>query len=44
MMQTYLGNGADDLDGFEFLKMAEAGELAHVEIVADSTRRPATRR
>ena len=34
MMQTYLGNGADDLDGFEFLNMAEAGELAHVEIVA----------
>lgn len=34
MMQTYLGNGADDLDGFEFLSMAEAGELAHVEIVA----------
>jgi hypothetical protein len=35
MMQTYLGNGADDLDGFEFLNMAEAGELAHVEIVAE---------
>ena len=34
MMQTYLGNEADDLDGFEFLNMAEAGELAHVEIVA----------
>jgi hypothetical protein len=34
MMKTYLGNGADDLDGFEFLNMAEAGELAHVEIVA----------
>ena len=34
MMQAYLGNGADDLDGFEFLNMAEAGELAHVEIVA----------
>jgi hypothetical protein len=34
MMQTYLGNGADDLDGFEFLTMAEAGELSHVEIVA----------
>jgi hypothetical protein len=33
MMETYLGNGADDLDGFEFLIMAEAGELAHVEIV-----------
>jgi hypothetical protein len=33
MMETYLGNAADDLDGFEFLIMAEAGELAHVEIV-----------
>jgi hypothetical protein len=34
MMKTYLGNGADELEGFEFLNMAEAGELAHVEIVA----------
>ena len=34
MMQTYLANGADELDGFEFLTMAEAGELGHVEIVA----------
>jgi hypothetical protein len=34
MMQTYLGDDADDLDGFEFLTMAEAGELGHVEIVA----------
>jgi trehalose-6-phosphatase len=34
MMQTYLGDDADDLDGFEFLSMAEAGELTHVEIVA----------
>ena len=35
MMKTYLGDDADDLDGFEFLNMAEAGELAHVEIVAE---------
>jgi hypothetical protein len=34
MMQTYLGDEADDLDGFEFLNMAEAGELSHVQIVA----------
>ena len=34
MMKTYLGNGADELEGFEFLNMAEAGELAHVQIVA----------
>ena len=29
MMQTYLGSDADDLDGFEFLIMAEAGEVGH---------------
>jgi glutamyl/glutaminyl-tRNA synthetase len=29
MMSTYLGDDADDLDGFEFLTMAEAGELGH---------------
>jgi hypothetical protein len=34
MMQTYLGDEADDLDGLEFLNMAEAGELSHVQIVA----------
>jgi hypothetical protein len=33
MMKTYLGNHADALDGLEFLIMAEAGELGHVEIV-----------
>jgi hypothetical protein len=39
MMDTYLGNGADGLDGFEFLTMAEAGELGHVEIVAQMNRK-----
>jgi hypothetical protein len=29
MMQTYLGDDADALDGFEFLTMAEAGEVGH---------------
>jgi hypothetical protein len=29
MMQTYLGSDADDLEGFEFLIMAEAGEVGH---------------
>jgi hypothetical protein len=29
MMQTYLGDDADGLDGFEFLTMAEAGEVGH---------------
>ena len=33
MMQTYLGNEADGLDGFEFLTMAEAGEVGHWEIL-----------
>jgi ABC-type transporter Mla subunit MlaD len=29
MMRTYLGSDADELDGFEFLTMAEAGEVGH---------------
>src|SRR4051794_38911333 len=29
MMKTYLGDDADGLDGFEFLVMAEAGEVGH---------------
>jgi hypothetical protein len=33
MMQTYLGSDADGLDGFEFLTMAEAGEVGHWEIL-----------
>jgi hypothetical protein len=33
MMQTYLGDETEALDGFEFLIMAEAGELGHWEIV-----------
>jgi hypothetical protein len=33
MMKTYLGGEEEALDGFEFLSMAEAGELAHWEIV-----------
>jgi hypothetical protein len=33
MMKTYLGDDADELDGFEFLIMAEAGELGHWEIL-----------
>jgi hypothetical protein len=33
MMSAYLGDDADQLDGLEFLIMAEAGELGHVEIV-----------
>jgi hypothetical protein len=33
MMKTYLGDETEALDGFEFLSMAEAGELCHWEIV-----------
>ena len=29
MMRTYLGDDADGLDGFEFMTMAEAGEVGH---------------
>jgi hypothetical protein len=33
MMQTYLGSDADALDGFEFLTMAEAGEVGHWQVL-----------
>ena len=33
MMRTYLGADADGLDGFEFLTMAEAGEVGHWEVL-----------
>jgi hypothetical protein len=33
MMSAYLGGEVEALDGFEFLSMAEAGELCHWEIV-----------
>jgi uncharacterized protein YigA (DUF484 family) len=33
MMRTYLGEGSDELDGFEFLIMAEAGEVGHWAIL-----------
>jgi len=35
MMKTYLAGEDEALDGFEFLSMAEAGELCHWEIVAE---------
>ena len=34
MMSTYLGADSDGLDGFEFLTMAEAGEVGHWTVVA----------
>ena len=33
MMQDYLDSESDALDGFEFLTMAEAGEVGHWEIL-----------
>jgi hypothetical protein len=39
MMSTYLGRGSDALDGFEFLAMAEAGEVNHSAIVETMNRK-----
>jgi thioesterase domain-containing protein len=33
MLRTYLGEDSDGLDGFEFLTMAEAGEVGHWTIL-----------
>ena len=41
MMKTYLGEDADALDGFEFLTMAEAGEVGHWEILGTLNERAA---
>lgn len=43
MMSTYLGDDADALDGFEFLTMAEAGEVGHWSIVGLLSRRAGNR-
>jgi len=39
MMSTYLDQAADALDGFEFLTMAEAGEVGHLEILQTLNKR-----
>ena len=39
MMGVYLGEDSDALDGFEFLTMAEAGEVGHWSIVKKFTER-----
>jgi len=41
MMSTYLESSSDALDGFEFLTMAEAGEVGHWEILNALTERAA---
>ena len=35
MLQTYLDDDSDTLDGFEFLTMAEAGEVGHWEVLGE---------
>jgi hypothetical protein len=35
MMKTYLERDSDDLDGFEFLTMAEAGEVGHWSVLQE---------
>ena len=35
MMKTYLERDSDDLDGFEFLTMAEAGEVGHWTVLQE---------
>lgn len=39
MMKTYLDDESDALDGLEFLSMAEAGEVAHWEILGRFNKR-----
>ena len=39
MMKTYLGGEEEALDGFEFLTMAEAGEVGHWSIVGKMNER-----
>jgi hypothetical protein len=38
MMDTYLDDEADALDGFEFLTMAEAGEVGHLTVLEQLNR------
>jgi hypothetical protein len=39
MMSTYLDRGADALDGFEFLTMAEASEVGHWSVLGELNKR-----
>jgi hypothetical protein len=43
MMSTYLGRDADALDGFEFLTMAEAGEVGHWSVLQQMSRKARNR-
>jgi len=44
MMSTYLGDDADALDGFEFLTMAEAGEVGHWSVLGTLNERAGDQR
>ena len=39
MMSDYLEKGSDALDGFEFLTMAEAGEVGHWSVLGELNRK-----
>ena len=41
MMQDYLDRASDALDGFEFLTMAEAGEVGHWAVLQEMNSRAA---
>jgi hypothetical protein len=41
MMKTYLDRDSDSLDGFEFLTMAEAGEVGHWSVLEAMSRNAA---
>ncbi|NUT57145.1 MAG: hypothetical protein HOQ03_14365, partial [Thermoleophilia bacterium] len=46
MMKTYLDRSSDELDGFEFLTMAEAGEVGHWSVLQElnkQTKHPGVR-
>ena len=43
MMSTYLGDDSDGLDGFEFLTMAEAGEVDHWAVLGKINERAGER-
>ncbi len=43
MMRDYLDRGSDALDGFEFMTMAEAGEVGHWAVLGEMNRKAGNR-
>jgi hypothetical protein len=43
MMKDYLERGSDGLDGFEFLTMAEAGEVGHWTVLGELNKKAGNR-